>query len=102
MMREALTVYKNALTTLLKGKDDISYQGGLTSAYTRIAAVYTALGNFDSASYALNASLNYHKKNDPTRSETYVVLGDLFVRQKMPDKALVLYKKSIIISERSY
>ena len=102
MMREALMTYKNALTTLLKGKDDISYQGALTSAYGRIAAAYTAMGNFDSASYALNASLNYHKKNDPLRSQTYITMGDLSARQDMSDKALAFYDKSITISERSY
>ena len=102
MMREALMTYKNALAVLLNGKDNISYQGALTSAYARIAAVYTAMGNVDSASYALNASLNYHKKNDPLRSQTYISMGDLYARQEMSDKAIAFYDKSITISERSY
>ncbi|HZI24322.1 MAG TPA: CHAT domain-containing tetratricopeptide repeat protein [Chryseolinea sp.] len=102
MMREALRTYKHALTTLLTGKDDVSYQGALTSAYARAAAVYTAMGNFDSASYALNASLNYQKKNDPIRSQTYITMGDLYAKQEMSDKALAFYDKSIAIAERSY
>ena len=102
MMMEALALYKNALTILLKGKGDISYRGALTSAYGRLAAVYTALGKFDSASYALNTSLTYLEKNDPSRSETYSAMGDLNAKQEMSSQALDFYDKSIVISERSY
>lgn len=102
MMLEALRLYKNALTTLLKGKTDISYHNALTSAYGRIAAVYSELGKFDSASYALNASLNFHEKDHPSRVETYCDMADLYTKQQRSREALLFYDKSIEISERSY
>lgn len=102
MVAEALTLYKQALRTLIKWKDKVSYRGALTSVYSSLASVCDASGKYDSALYYLNASLQFHGEKDPVRVLTYDDMADIYVKKNKYEMAILLYDKSIRLAETSY
>lgn len=102
LVAEALTLYKQALRTLIRWKDKVSYRGALTSVYSRLASVCDASGKYDSALYYLNASLQFHGEKDPVRVLTYNDMADIYVKKSKYEMAMPLYDKSIRLAETSY
>lgn len=102
LARSAITHYREALRLLLPQKENISYKGALTSAYTRLAAMSSFVDQHDSAIYYLRESLKFQASNEPTLSRTYSDFGDIYMKQHKYSLAKEYFNKGIAIANAGY
>jgi CHAT domain-containing protein/tetratricopeptide (TPR) repeat protein len=102
LARSAINHYKEALGILLPQKQNISYKGALTSAYTRLAAMSSFMDQYDSAIYYLRESIKFQGSNEPTLSRIYSDFGDLYMKQHNYTLANEYFDKGIAIANTGY